>query len=174
MRPGVDMAEVLPEHPAAAAWKRLMTEIQVELHQADVNAQRRAQGRGEINSVWFWGAGAAPGIRDLSRAAVATSDPVSRGLAVTAGCPVVAPESVLDGATPVHESLLIDWPMPSRDALAEARRLENAAAQLLSLSGRPLELVDGSGRAWCFDSASKWRAWRRSRPLAAVLGQGRS
>ena len=41
-------------------WYRLLNEIQMFMHQHPVNAERMQAGRLPINSLWFWGAGAAP------------------------------------------------------------------------------------------------------------------
>lgn len=158
---GVDMAEVLPAAPAAGHWKRILTDIQVELHQADVNTRRRASGRQEINSVWFWGGGTCPEQVPDTFDAVHSADPVSAGLARLSG---VRLENHPVG-TPVSGTVFVDWTMASADALGEAASLEKQVA-VLAEGVQRLALVDGSGCAWDYDRAARRRIWKRPRALA--------
>lgn len=52
---GVDAS--LPQGKDRQNYLRLWNEIQMQLHECDINQQRVAQGKLPINSVWFWGAG---------------------------------------------------------------------------------------------------------------------
>jgi hypothetical protein len=56
--------ELMPRGHDAAELRRLMTELQMLLHEHPVNVRRSQRGLPEINAVWFWGGGAltrAPG-----------------------------------------------------------------------------------------------------------------
>lgn len=72
----------LPVGEAAKTWHRLMNEIQMQLHQAEVNERRARQGLSSITSVWFWGAGKAPAPTPCPWNLVYSNDPFIRGLAV--------------------------------------------------------------------------------------------
>lgn len=161
---GVDLAEVLPVGLVAARWKRILTDIQVELHQAGVNERRRDQGLPEVNSVWFWGGGKLPPAFKSPFETVLSDDPVSRGLALRSGCRL-APH---DGACAAEGDVLIDWTLSSTDAPREATDLEHRAATLMDSPGRRVELVDGSGQAWSYDRAAARRFWKRLKPLALL------
>ncbi|MGD8346154.1 MAG: hypothetical protein PVI83_02850 [Lysobacterales bacterium] len=165
---GVDMAEVLPSGPDAADWKRLLTDVQVELHQSEVNRARRERGAAEVNGIWLWGGGSAPLSVPQRFGAVAGDDPVSRGLALISGSPVYAQADDLAGA----ENVLIDWAMQSRDARTEAEALERRVDSLLSATGAGrsrLTLLSGSGAAWTIDRLSRLKIWASLRPLARAL-----
>lgn len=165
---GLDAAEALPANESARTWKRVMTDIQVELHQCGTNRRRRETGQAEINSVWFWGGGAMPERFSGAFDTVVGDDPVSRGLGLLSDCDVYPPENWQPG----EGRLLIDWVMKSGDALQEARALEQVAARLLevsSRSGREFDLLDGSGAAWRYDSGARYRFWKRPLPLAASV-----
>lgn len=165
---GLDVAEALPSSPAAVPWKRLLTEIQVDLHQGEVNARRRAGGLQEINSVWFWGGGVLPVIEKTVFDAVFSNDPVSRGLAIASGSRL-ARQDQFSGQ---QGRVLVDWVMTSADALREAAALEQLVQRLLADSMRPgqgLTLLDGSGTAWELEKQSNWQFWKRSRPLSLAL-----
>lgn len=72
----------LPTGAAAKTWHRLMNEMQMQLHQAEVNERRARQGLPSITSVWFWGAGKAPAPTACPWNLVYSNDPFIRGLAV--------------------------------------------------------------------------------------------
>jgi len=168
---GVDMAEVLPTGPGSADWKRLLTDVQVELHQSELNRARRERGAAEVNGVWFWGGGRAPLSVPQRFGAVAGDDPVSRGLALISGCPVFAQAD----DSPDAENVLIDWAMLSRDAHAEAEALERRVDSLLTRArtGRArLTLLSGSGEAWTIDRLSRLKIWASAQPLARALQSG--
>jgi len=170
---GRDVADALPDDPAAAAWKRLMTEIQVDLHQSTVNVRRRQRGLPEINSVWFWGAGAigtaeSPGNR-AGRCTVVSDDPVSRGLAVVENFPLHGQSDLAGLEPPANGAMLVDWVMPSNDVHTEATALEAAARHLLARTGRGIQLVDGNGNRWAFGPRFRWRFWKRIEPLRKAM-----
>ncbi len=57
---GRDIASAMPAGPDSAPWRRLLNEIQIVLHQSEVNVDREARGLAPINSLWFWGCGSMP------------------------------------------------------------------------------------------------------------------
>lgn len=63
----VSLDQAMPRGPDAPALRRLMTELQMLLHEHPVNVARQRRGLPEINAVWFHGAGE---IRGLQRYAL--------------------------------------------------------------------------------------------------------
>jgi hypothetical protein len=55
--------EVMPRGRDAAELRRLMTELQMLLHEHPVGAQRLKRGVSEINAIWFYGQGSIGGVR---------------------------------------------------------------------------------------------------------------
>ena len=55
-RPG----DYLPQGNDVATHRRLQSEVEMALHDHDVNQRRVAAGQHPINSLWFWGGGLAP------------------------------------------------------------------------------------------------------------------
>lgn len=161
---GLDQAAALPETLSARRWKRLITEIQVELHQRSRERGGADHGSG-INSVWFWGAGPMPAVGPTPFDAIAADDPVTRGLAAASNTLVLS----LDRCLATGDRVLIDWSPQTADA-------EQAASALNDLVGRLLEagdlaLVEGGGSAWLFDRAASRRFWKRSVSLRGALGE---
>jgi hypothetical protein len=61
------LAQAMPQGNDARALRRLMTELQMLLHEHPVNVARARRGLPEINAVWYYGAGE---IRNLQRYAL--------------------------------------------------------------------------------------------------------
>ena len=57
---GQEPDEFMPAGEAAAGYHKLTSELQLCLHEHEVNLRREAEGLLSINSVWFWGGGMAP------------------------------------------------------------------------------------------------------------------
>lgn len=161
---GLDQAEALPASPPARRWKRLITEIQVELHQ-----WRRGRDDGNevagVNSVWFWGGGPMPVLGRAPFDAVAADDPVTRGLAAASNTPIRS----LEECTAIAGRVLIDWSPGTADAEAAATALDALVSELLAAG--EVTLVDGGGAAWACDRWARRRFWKRSAPLCESLGR---
>jgi hypothetical protein len=171
---GMDLADALPGHPEARYWRRILTEIQIALHNTPVNVRRRATGRREINSVWFWGGGFMPDAT-AHRAfdTVYSNDPVSRGLAIINDCQFFGQSKAL---TADFESdkpkVLIDWAVGRAGPEEELALIEGLIGQLYTHANRgliDLKLYDGSGMGRAYEGGARRRFWRRNRPLSGVL-----
>ncbi|MDR1076757.1 MAG: phosphoglycerate mutase [Xanthomonadaceae bacterium] len=101
---GESLTEYLPEGDSAAArrWRILLNDVQMLLHQHPWNQRRAAQGKPEINSLWFWGAGTLPELVGSRFGEVRSRDPLLLALAQAGG---IATNS--DAARPDRD-LLID------------------------------------------------------------------
>ncbi len=53
----IGMYECMPQGVGARELQRLMTELQMQLHQHPVNHTRALRGQPQINAVWLWGQG---------------------------------------------------------------------------------------------------------------------
>ncbi len=175
---GMDVAEVLPEHPEALHWRRILNEIQMALHACPVNVKRRGEGRQEINSVWFWGGGYLPKPSGKpSCCTVFSNHPVSRGLALVHECQLLnlsATENLESMAAVATQpaSYLIDWAPWSGSAKAPLVQLDSLARTLLGLvkhRGLTLDLYAGNGTHWTLSRLSALRFLRRRRPPSLIL-----
>jgi hypothetical protein len=171
---GMDLADALPDHPEAAYWRRVLNEIQVALHNSPVNVHRRAAGKREVNSVWFWGGGFIPDAAPHYVLETVYSDnAVTRGLAIINDCRLQRLADCLDtDFSKDGQAVLIDWTPGQGDAEEEAACLEWLAQRLLRLADRArlvLTLHDGSGEGRSYGGMSRHRFWRRSVPLARAL-----
>ncbi|MEJ2760323.1 MAG: hypothetical protein P8126_01960 [Gammaproteobacteria bacterium] len=108
---GRDVDPCLPRGREARRMHRLLNEIQMQLHDADINREREARGDLPINSVWFWGTGALPDVPPRRWSAVYSDDVFVRGLAMLSmtpwhGLPASAAE-VLDAAGEKSDLLIV-------------------------------------------------------------------
>lgn len=173
---GMDVADALPDHPEAHYWRRVLNEIQVALHNCPVNVRRRAAGRPEVNSVWFWGGGFMPAAAPhYLLDTVYSENPVSRGLAIINDCRLQRLEDArkLDFSGDGN-AVLIDWnpgPASAEQELAEIEWLTGRLAALAERGRLSLALYDGSGQGRTYGGLSRYRFWRRRVPLARALGE---
>jgi hypothetical protein len=176
---GMDVAEVLPDDPAALNWRRIMNEIQMALHACPVNVRRRQQGRIEINSVWFWGGGLMPAALPAHRYHTVYSDhPVTRGLALLNDCTL----HYLSGAESADvledgEDILLDWSRPVANPEGELQKLEHIAGLLLErvkLQAVSVNLCTPDGACWRYDRRCMRRWWKRRKPLANFRKSGKT
>ena len=151
---GEDLYQHLPQGADGRAWRVLLNEVQVLLHQHPLNAARQSRGLAPVNSVWLWGAGRLPARRSGAFAGVAGNDALLLALAARAGIPgrhltqdaMAAAQSgwLLDlQALPTAE-LAQDW-WPAMQALAQRQALHFAFA---------------SGERWSWRPWHRWRIWR--------------
>lgn len=113
----------LPRGPAARVWRRRMNEIQMLLHEHEVNRAREAAGKWPINSVWFWGGGRHVPIPPPAFSRLAARHPLAQALAKAAGMRCAEPDR-LDGLSDCEAAMVI-LELPSRDdaeMLADALR----------------------------------------------------
>lgn len=157
---GDDIFAHLPEGELGRRWRGLMNEAQVILHHHPLNAQRIAQGKLPVNSLWFWGAGILPDHVRCHHVAVCSDDLLLAVLAKRAGARhhqlPLRPEaaSLVSGAlfdlrrVRAIEALDKDWITPAIHALARG-------------AVECLQLDFSDGRCWRYRHANRWRFWRR-------------
>ena len=172
---GMDVADALPGHPEARYWRRILNEIQIALHNSPVNVRRRAMGKREINSVWFWGGGFVPdAIEHRVLDTVYADDAVSRGLAIISDCRIKEQGAALESDfCSDGQAILIDW-VQGRDSVdREIARLEELVGRMLDLADHgqlSVTLYDGSGCGRHYGPRARRRFWSRRIPLAQALG----
>jgi hypothetical protein len=85
---GKNITHYLPTGPQQKAWRRLLTEIQMQLHQSSVNTHRQAQNQAPVNGLWLWGEGQPPPRSPAKPISyVASNEVIALGLAKHFGLP---------------------------------------------------------------------------------------
>ncbi len=178
---GRDMLKLLPRGGGRLNWPAAFTEAQMVLGAHAVNAEREVRGDPAVNSVWFWGEGAAPATVAKRYGRINATDAFARGLAKLSGAALApAPARlaevgtgdepilvVLDDLTrPWHRGDAGAWKSAAErldrdwfDALGDAiKRFGEMRLILPSLAGT---------RVASLTLSSRWRWFRRGLPLHA-------
>jgi len=71
--------EFMPVGDNAATHDQLLSELQMALHDHELNQQRAASGKRSVNSIWFWGGGTAPEKEARPIPPLFAVDPLFRG-----------------------------------------------------------------------------------------------
>lgn len=168
----------LPTGPDSAAWRRLITEAQMLLHDAPVNHAREAAGKLPVNAIWPWSGGRLPALEQapygcvladelvalgLARATRARAQPLPRdaNAALVPGRAQATTLIVLAAAAPTPTTLAKledDWFAP----LAQALRTGSIEQLRLMLRFTPERRL---GRRLTRAHLRRW--WRRARPVSA-------
>jgi hypothetical protein len=180
---GRDLFPFLPTGPDGAFVRRLLTELQMSLHDHPVNRARERAGRLHVNSVWLWGGGTldepvsarvaatAGGLPSLS-----SDDAVLRGLWRLAGADVAPLPGPLDAVTSrVIATRAFENVASVADAAGCVERLQNVDAEWLqpALAGlrsnaiERVRLAPGRG-IWSLHRRGLMRWWRRAKVLRSV------
>jgi len=71
--------DFMPAGEDAAGYRALRSEVEMALHDSELNDQRQARGLPPINSLWLWGGGYAPEQRAQARPPLFSGDPLLKG-----------------------------------------------------------------------------------------------
>jgi hypothetical protein len=171
---------MLPSGGSRIRWRSVFSEAQMLLSALPLNAAREAQGRPQLNGLWFWGGGLSIESPRPPFAFVASSEPVSRGLAVASG---LAPREVpsrleaLEGPGPglvVLDSLRRPLRRGDEAAWREAARSLDekwfaALGNALGTFGALRVVLPAEHHCAVFDlsRSMRWRLLRRAIPVSA-------
>lgn len=157
--------EFLPTGENAAAYRALISELEMALHEHPVNIRRQERQLPPVNSFWLWGGGFAPEQTTVPQPPLFSDDPLLTGhwLSRTAvalkwpGSISACVEASLAGFVAVA---------PETD---DSGLLEQCLSELRELlhTGRisTLQLLFRDGVAARVERGHRWRVWRRASPL---------
>ena len=160
--------DYLPDGPASAAYRNLLSEIEMALHEHEINQQRLAAGQQPVNSLWIWGGGAAPPVVSRYQPPLFADDPLLLGYWASASAPASSwPGDIagcLDAASdgfvavvPPHQQGAEFLP----DILAKLRRALRAGRM------SQLTLLFGDGLQARIRRSHGYRIWRRDTAMLA-------
>ncbi len=159
----------LPQGAEAADHDRWHSEVQMCLHDAEVNQRRMSAGRLPVNSLWFWGGGVAPEPVRRALPVLFAADDVVRGYWLSSGARAEAwPGSLGACAAAAGGSFVAVAPGTPGPVslLAELREL------LARGTIRRLTLLLPGGTLAEIRRGDRFRFWRRSAGLADDGGEG--
>jgi hypothetical protein len=154
---GDDLFAHLPQGDLGRRWRALLSEAQVTLHNHPWNAQRLAQGKPPVNSLWFWGGGVLPDVVRTRFRQVKGNEVLLRALAKAAGVgPSGENDEVVDALIDLRHLRSLD--LLARDALQPLL----AALARRELDSLTLDFQDGA--IFQLQRNQRWRFWRRPQP----------
>ena len=72
-------SEFMPSGEAAASYRKLISEVEMSLHDHEVNQRRQDEGLKPVNCLWFWGGGYAPEQNIEPHPPLFANDPLLKG-----------------------------------------------------------------------------------------------
>ncbi|NKB38252.1 MAG: hypothetical protein GKR93_13995 [Gammaproteobacteria bacterium] len=87
---GKDIQSFMPFGEDAPTWHRLMNEIQMRLHNADINTMRSERGELAVNSLWPWGGGCLPDLLERKWSRVYSDENCTMGFSMLSNTPCLA------------------------------------------------------------------------------------
>ncbi|MET0658832.1 MAG: hypothetical protein ABW110_11820 [Steroidobacteraceae bacterium] len=183
------MVEAMPRGNDGPRLRRLMTELQMQLHEHSLNQRRERSGLLPANGVWLWGSGALP---PALRSGAALAHPCARAIRASMHIEglgwgqVFTDDSYARGLLQLHDKHTTSLPRDGHALLTQA-----AANTLVLLHCASLETLESTWLA-AFEQAlnrghieqlelilddihisanrwSHWRRWRRVQPLTTVF-----
>lgn len=151
----------MPVGPAADGYRKLVSEIEMALHEHPVNLEREERGLRPVNSFWLWGGGHAPESRCIPHPPLFADDPLLRGFWTSVGTPSAdwpgSIPSCLDRTGPGFVAVLPDDEVDSEvpeQTLSELRQAVDA--------GRidRLTLLTADGIRATVRRRDRYRFWR--------------
>ena len=181
---GCSVTGRLPQGPDGVGWNGVLAELQMLLHDHEVNRQRAASGRPLVNSVWFWGGGHYPQLQGGNWQRLWSDRSLPQALALALGVPrsdrpADAAEWLARAEAGRHllllnhlEPQLPDIPQAAwSDAMERLERDWWGPLFLALRQGRlaSLDLYPLDGRVYHIDRQAVRRWWRRARPWPSLL-----
>lgn len=166
-------------------WHGIFNEIQMLLHEHQLNQERAARGELAINSIWFWGGGVMPRIMRSAYNQVWSDNTFAHALAVASGvthCPLPQGATVWQQAVEPDNHLVIldtlwgkalyrniyewrkclcalehDWFTPLLEAVKQGKITQ------LTITA----LNDHHMKNFVMTQRSSWKFWVRTKPLSS-------
>jgi hypothetical protein len=155
-----DLAEAMPRGRDAGMLRRLMTELQMLLHEHPVNTRRARTDLPAINAVWLWGGGEIATPSAQMQAAVAGEDPYVLGVCRIQGTPCMGLPSDPGELPRDADTVAVIAPVDAQTL--EDRWLAPLARSVSQGAWRSLDVMIEGWRL-SVSRGSLWRFWRRPR-----------
>jgi hypothetical protein len=179
---GQDIQKYMPEGEDAGIWHRLMNEIQMQLHNADINQLRVERGELAINSLWLWGTGSLPDLLERRWSRVYSDDNTTMGLSMLSNTPCfplpVRAEDVFRQLKGNAEILVVMSEFQTAMLQREQRRgqleqFENdwchyLLEQLQNGTVQSLKIITRS-REFKINKRSLMKFWKRAKPFNSYV-----
>ena len=164
--------DYLPNGPASAAYRNLLSEIEMALHEHEINQRRSAAGQQPVNSLWIWGGGAAAPAVSRHQPPLFANDPLLLGYWASASAPASSwPGDIASCLDAASDGFVAVVPRHQHGAGSLLDTLEKLRRALRTGRISQLTLLFGDGLQATIRRSHVWRLWRRDRTLLATVAR---
>ena len=162
----------MPAGPDADGYRRLVSEIEMALHDHPVNTERQARGQRPVNSFWLWGGGLAPEQSRIALPPLFADDPLLRGYWKNAGVPSAAwPGTIRDCLDRVGTGFVAVLPGDGAGGQQADHTLDELRETVESGRIDRLHVLAADGLRATVRHRDRYRFWRGESPLLRGPGQ---
>ncbi len=159
--------DYMPKNDATGTYHALRGEVEMALHDHEVNQHRESQGLPPVNSLWLWGGGFAPQQETVPHPPLFSNDPVLKGHWLSKTGVVSDWPGSLAACLEASVAGFVAQPVVD-DADSTQRCLQELRAALKSGRISQLTLIIGAQTRVQIARKDGWKIWRRN---AALFGQ---
>lgn len=159
-----------PAGPLAADFHRLLGEVQMLLHDDEVNRARASRGDAVVNSLWIWGVGRAPAAVNVGLPRLYSNDPLFTGFWASAASPSTSWPGSLAACLEDDGGFVATLPEVPRESVADSLQETLGSLRKLVQRGeiRTAALFFRDGLHIEFRRFDRLRVWRTSSPHLRV------
>ena len=154
--------EYMPTGPDAAAYRRLVSEVEMALHEHEINTRRESEGLPPINCLWFWGGGYAPEQRAQPHPPLFADDPLLRGYWLSKLAPARSWPGSIAACLDESSTGFVAVAPPDDDPQLLMSCLQELRRALRSGRLSRLQLIFRDGVEADILRQHSWRIWRRN------------
>jgi hypothetical protein len=164
---GRPVREGVPQGVGAPALRRLMSEIEMWLHEHPLNELRIAVGKLPISGLWLWGGGSAIAAAPRALPPLFGTDLAIESLWRLAGAPRQPLPARFSALTDPGAGAVVIAEVPSgigAEVLQQIERDWIAPLLTYALSGATAATLLCADKRFTLNRRARWRFWRRARP----------
>lgn len=157
----------LPAGRDSGRWRGLLNEVQMLCHGLALNQRREQLGQPAVSGLWFSGGGLLPTVKSPAAIKRLHGDcPLARGLMQLAGG---------SGDDELYVETGLSLAVARADPVAWMMAVSQLERRIPALIDgcEVLRLYPCAGSVYTWDRRAAWRWWRRTRPLAVMVREGR-
>lgn len=151
----------MPAGSSADGFRKLVSEIEMALHDHPVNLRRQELGQRPVNSFWLWGGGHAPEPRRIPHPPLFTDNPLLRGYWESVGAPSAGwPGSIPACLESANSGFVAVLPDDEMDAAWLARTLQELRSEVRNRRISRLTLLTADNLGVTVQRGDRFRFWR--------------
>ena len=156
--------DYMPKNDDTGTYHSLRGEVEMALHDHDVNVQRESQGRAPVNSLWLWGGGFAPEQETVPHPPLFSNDPVLKGYWLSKTGVVAGWPGSIAACLEASVAGFVAQPRTGDAGLTQLCLRELRAALTAGRISR-LTLIFGDRYRVQINRSDAWKIWRRNSEL---------